>query len=164
MAVVAVRSDLLQNTRGNLRQNPSLLEGGIQRSTSAIITITNGDSIGSTYRLMQVPSWHRIRSILAYHGAATNTAINIGLYRTEADGGAVVVANAYADQRAISTNGFLGIQLRLQTSVFDKFTQQVWQDAGYSVDPRIMLDLVVTLSAAAASTNVVAFDVGTVID
>lgn len=164
MAVVAVRSDLLQNIRGNLRQNPALVEGGIQRSTSMVISIANGDSIGSTYRLMQVPSWHRIRSILMYAGPVTGCSINIGLYRTEMDGGAVVLANAYVDQRAITANTFTGVQLAAQQRTQDKFGQQVWQDAGYATDPRLMLDLVVTLTAAAASNNTVAFDIGTVID
>lgn len=164
MAVVAVRSDILTNTRANLRQNPSYIDGGIQRTTSMIISLSNGDSIGSVYRLMQIPSWARIRSIMMYTGPVTGCAINIGLYRTEADGGAVVLANAYVDQRSIASNTFTGVQLAVQQRTQDKFNQQVWQDAGYTTDPRLFLDLAVTLTAAAGGTNTTAFDIGWVMD
>ena len=165
MAVVTVRSQLITNINASPPvQNPAFLEGGIQRSTTGIVTVTSGDSIASQFKIARVYSWHRIRSIMMFNSAITSGAINLGLYRVDADGGAVVLANAYASALSIASASTAGGQLAASVRSLANQGQQIWQDAGYSTDPHYALDLVATLTAAAAATGQLIFDVGTVID
>lgn len=165
MAVVIVRSTLIANTIASPPvQNPVTQENGRQRSSAAVVTVTNGDSIGSVYRLARVFSHWRMQSLRMFNGSITSAAASLGLYRTEADGGALVLATAYANSQAVATANSTGLELMFHNRSIDKLVQTVWQDAGLTADPRLPYDLCLTLTAAATATGVIAFDVCFVVD
>jgi hypothetical protein len=102
MAVVNVKSGLITNRDAAPRTlNSAALESGRVRSKVGTVEVTNGDSIGSTFRLCSVPSNARVRSIRLFQDAITSAAADVGLYQTTENGSAVVDADAYASAASI---------------------------------------------------------------
>ena len=167
MALVTVRSGLVSNIVASPPvQNSVMLENGRQRSSCSFVTVTNGDSIGSIYKMARVMSHWRIQSLRAVWGNITSGTASLGLYRTDQDGGALVLAAAYAAGQSIATANFAtgGLELFLQNRTIDKTIQQVWQDAGLAADPKLAYDLCFTLNAAATATAFLGLDAGFVVD
>jgi len=165
MAVVTVRSQLITNIIASPRvQNPVTQENGRARSSAAVVTVTNGDSINSQYKLARVMSHWRLVGLRLFNAAITSGAANIGLYRTDDDGGAAVAAACYASAISIASATTTGTETLFSARTIDKLTALVWQDAGASADPRLAYDIVMTLTAAAAATGYVALDLAFVVD
>ena len=165
MAVITARSTIVANTFASPPiQNPTVFENGRERCSVAVVGVTSGDSIGSVYKLARVFSWHRIRSIRMFNAAITSGAANFGLYRVDADGGAVVLANAYASAVSIASAQTTGTELAFSNRAISAMAQFIWQDAGLTADPHLPYDLCMTLTAAAAASGSVGFDIGFVID
>lgn len=154
MAVVNVLSPLLTNRDAVPRTiNPVTNDGARLRTKVATVEVTNGDSIGSTFRLCSVPSNARVESILVLCDAITSAAADIGLYQTTANGGAVVDADAYASAQTIATANKLGIECAYEARDINKVENRVWQDAGLTADSKRDYDIVATLTAAATATG-----------
>lgn len=143
---------------------PVTEHGGRVRQIVGTIEVTNGDSIGSTFRLARLRSNWRISSIVVFCDAITSAAADIGLYQTAAIGGAVVDADAYASAQSIATASVVGIQCAFEARNIDKVANRVWQDAGLSADSQRDYDLALTLTAAATATGTVSVIVEYVID
>jgi hypothetical protein len=154
MAVVNVKSTLLTNRDTNPRINsPVHLIGGHLLTQVATVEVTNGDSIGSTFRLFQVPSNAIVDELTIFCDAITSAAADIGLYRTTDNAGAVVDADAYASAQTIATANVLGIQVGFEARNIDKIEKRVFEDAGLTADSQSMYDIVATLTAAATATG-----------
>lgn len=165
MAVVTVRSTLITNVVASPPvQNPVTQEAARQRSAAGVVTATNGDSIGSVYKFARVPTHARLQSIRLFNAAITSGAGNLGLYRTDADGGAVVSAACYASAISIASATTTGTELLFSARAIDKLTNLVWQDAGLTTDPRLVYDICLTLTAAAAATGFISLDLSYCID
>jgi hypothetical protein len=80
----------------------------------------------------------------------------LGLYRTAADGGAAVAAACYTSALAPTAANMAGTEVSFGTGrLASKIGQQVWQDAGLTVDPNLWYDIVlVATTAGAAAGNV----------
>lgn len=154
MAVVDVKSTLLTNRDATPRTiNPVINDGARLRTKVATVEVTNGDSIGSTFRLFSIPSNARVVSLRVLCDAITSAAADIGLYQTTANGGAVVDADAYASAQTIASANKLGIECAFEQRDVDKVANRVFQDAGLSTDPTRDYDIVATLTAAATATG-----------
>lgn len=165
MAVVTVRSQLITNIVASPPvQNPVTQENARQRTSAGVVTVTNGDSIASQYKLARVMSHWRIIGLRLFNAAITSGAGSLGLYRTDADGGAVVVAAAYASAISIASATTTGTELLFSARTIDKLTNLVWQDAALSADPRLAYDIVLTLTAAATATGLLALDLSFAVD
>lgn len=165
MAVVNVKSGLITNRDASPRTlNSAALESGRVRSKCGTVEVTNGDSIGSTFRLCSVPSNARVRSIRLYCDAITSAAADVGLYQTTENSSAVVDADAYGSAVSIASANATGIEVAFEARNIDKIANRVWQDAGLSADPTREYDIVATLTAAATATGTLSFDVEYVVD
>ena len=154
MAVVDVLSPLITNRDATPRTiNPVVNDGARMRTKVATVEVTNGDSIGSTFRFFSIPSNARVQSLKVFCDAITSGATDIGLYQTTQYGGAVVDANAYASAQTIATANVLGIETAFEARNIDKVANRVWQDAGLTADPTREYDIVGTLTAAATATG-----------
>jgi hypothetical protein len=154
MAVVNVLSSLLTNRDAAQRTiNPVTNDGARMRTKVAVVEVTNGDSIASTFRLFTVPSNARVLGLKVFCDAITSAAIDIGLYQTTANGGAVVDADAYASAQTIATANKLGIETAFEQRDIDKAENRVWQDAGLTTDSKREYDVVATLTAAATASG-----------
>ena len=143
---------------GNLDAAPPVvndvtLMGARVRSQVETVEVTNGDSIGSTYRLGRIPSNATVLSIRLYCDAITGAAADIGLYQTAANGGAAVDADAYGSAVSIATASTPGTEVAFEQRNVDRVRNKVWNDAGLAADSIRHYDLVATLTAAATATG-----------
>ena len=128
MAVVAVNSTLITNINASPPvQNAPWAANSRERVTGAYATVTSGDSINSTYRLMTLNPLSRMVSLRLFNNAITSGAMNVGLHRTLADGGAAVAASAYASAISIATASLTGTELKFSARTIDQIVQQIWQ-------------------------------------
>ena len=154
MAVVDVKSTLITNRDAAPRTiNPVINDGARIKSKAATVEVTNGDSIGSTYRMFQVPSNARVHGLKVFCDAITSAAADIGGYDTTVNGSAVIDVDAYASAQTIASANVLGIECAFEARNIDKIGNRVWQDLGLSVDPFKDVDIVATLTAAATATG-----------
>ena len=157
MAVVNTKSttitnlDAAQVTRAKAFANGAPLKEWIET-----LEAVNGDSIGSTYRFFRVPSWLRVSDLLADCDAITTCAGDVGLYRTAADGGAVVDADFFASAQSLAA-ALVNSNIVHESAVVDapNYGKRIWEQLALTTDPQIYYDVVVTLTAAAASAGTI---------
>lgn len=123
-------------------------DGGYLDSVPAALSIT------SVIRLCQVPSNARVSSVLFASGAQTAGKFDLGLYQTNANGGAVVDADLFAS--AIDCASAVK-----QTEMIDEsgeFTiaemfKPLWQVLGLTSDPKRMYDVAATVVTTDVTTG-----------
>jgi hypothetical protein len=136
----------------NRDATPSVLNtapfGGAGKLLEAIgyVTTTSGVTVGSTYRLVTIPTQARVSQILIYAAAMTQGPFDIGVYKCSADGGAVVDADFFATAVDCSSavNG-TDITNESATYTIAKQFQPIWQAVGVATaDPLSYYDIVAT--------------------
>lgn len=161
MAVVNVKSASV----GNADASPQVLNdlqiaGGKVKCLRATVEQGASDSDGSVYRLARVHSSWLIKSVRKFHDAITGgTSYDLGLYRTAADGGAVVDADAYASAVSLASADAAGTQLAFEARDVANMEKKVWQDAGLSADPNLWYDLALTGNTVGAAGGTISLDI-----
>ena len=155
MAVVTTKSTAITNRDAVPAViNDGRIEKGALRSTHGYISAANGDSIGSKYILAALPTTAMVRKVLLSCDAITSGAADIGVYRNTKDGGAAVSAGLFGTAVSIATAlSNSDVTNESTTYTLDKQEQPLWQAAGLSADPGGTLDIVATLTAAAAAAG-----------
>lgn len=156
MAVVNTKSAALsaRDTPGTALVGPHQVRSQLNCAIGKV-EAANGDSIGSTYRACQIPSSARVQRVSLRCTAITTCAGDVGLYRTAADGGAVVDADLFASAQSLAS------ALASWTDVTNESTtitptlaeKRLWEVLGLTSDPSVVYDVVVTLTAAAGSAG-----------
>lgn len=157
MAVVNVKSTVVTNAdAAPVDLSRADLAHGRVREVVGTVEAANGDSIGSTYRLGRVWSGWRVAEILLSCDAITTCAGDVGLYKTAGDGGAVVDADLFASAQSLAA-ALKDTNITHESGVFDidDVEKRLWEALGLSEDPKIWYDVVVTLTAAAASAGTI---------
>lgn len=131
--------------------------GAASVRTEAVVeqmTVTNTDSIGSTYRLVRIPSNAIVISAQAFNGAVTTAAADIGLYQTAANGGAVVDADFFTAALSIAAASAGANILGGNTATYGPANRnkRIWEVLGLTADPQREYDVALTLTAAATGT------------
>lgn len=118
------------------------------------VTVTNTDSIASTYRVARLPSNAIVASARLFTGAVTGAAADIGLYQTAANGGAVVDADFFIAAQSIATASADINILGGNTATYGPANRnkRIWEVLGLTADPQRDYDVVFTLTAAATAT------------
>lgn len=160
MAIVFTKSAALTSMDTPSASLPaSRLSGAVLKTAIGKIEIANGDSIASILRACRVPSNARVVAVmLRITGTITTAAGDIGVYRystATANAGTVVDVDLFASAQALST------ALNIWTDVTNESTnntatlleQPLWQAAGLTSDPGEMLEVAVTLTAAAGAAG-----------
>lgn len=162
MAVVVRLSTQMTNRDSlpRVTSNPGAV-CGMLRGFAASLETVSGDSIGSTYRLAQVPSNAVMHSLRLYSDdVGTTTIADIGLYDTTENGGAVVSQALFASAVVINAGALNGTDVLYEavTSGADisDMEKAVWQQLGLATDPKKNYDVVMTLTAAADAAATVA--------
>ena len=135
--------------------NPGL--GGAAREhvcLDHLASVTAALSITSVIRLVEVPSNAVITSLWFQSAAQTAGKFDIGLYRNNKDGGAVVdqdffatavdCASAVVQTDVLNESG---------TNTIAKQSQPIWKAAGMSADPKTTLDIALTVVATDVTTG-----------
>lgn len=121
----------------------------------ATVEVTNGDSIGSVYRFSRVPSNAVPAALIKKSDAIASAVADFGLYRTAADGGAVVDADFFGSAVALTGADTTGTDIVHESGVVDisEVEQPLWQLLGLTADPGIEYDIAATLTVAATGSG-----------
>lgn len=128
--------------------NPGVYGGNVKVQI-ARVAIADNDDVGSIYRMFRVKSTDTVLSIKYFTpDTLTAMAADVGLYRTQADGGAVVDADAYASAASFATaNVLAGVELAYEARGVGALGQPVWDDiASQTTDTRLSYDIAVTIT------------------
>jgi hypothetical protein len=140
-------------------QKPQFVKGKTDESV-AVVTKAAADSTNSTYR------FHRVRSdaVIGYLGIAcaawgTSGAVDVGLYDTAENGGAVADVDMFCDGLDVSSALPSPTDITCHAQGPARYEQTVWERLGLSADPRKEYDVVVTAqnigAAQAAATALI---------
>lgn len=152
MAVVTTKSAQITNRDASPRVlNNAFLEGAMVRSARDVCAIANGDSVGSKYLFLTLPSNAVPISLrISAPDIGTTTAGDIGLYRTTADGGAAVSSQFFKAAQALNAGPYLKVEL-VQGNVVTVANsgKRLWELLGLSSDPKVLYDVALVLTGAA---------------
>lgn len=153
-AAAIVNRDATPRVPANARVSRADLKEGV-----GIVEGANGDSIASKFVYCSVPSSARVSEVLLSCDAiATSGAMDIGLYKNTADGGAVVDADFFASA-VVLTSALKNSDVTYESGVFDidDSEKPLWEALGLASDPGLVYDVAGTLTAAlgGAGTTVV---------
>ena len=168
MAVANTKSTAITNADATpVVLTNSAFHGGVKYVAKGICEVLAADDYGSVYRFVRLPSNAIIHSIKIRNDAITGgTSYDCGIYRTAADGGAVVDAYLFASAVDISA-GLAGTELRFEaatTAIIDYAEYRLWQiaDVGaatYATDPGFMFDLCLTANTVGSSAGTILLEV-----
>ncbi|WP_431482240.1 hypothetical protein [Pseudomonas solani] len=168
MAVVNVKSTAVTAGDAFPQSNISQrISGGRLRERVGVAEATNGDSIGSTYRLARVNSGDRISRVLLSCDAITTCAGDVGIYDiASVNAGAVVDADFFASAQSLAS-ALVNQDVTHEADAADAgagfgladVEKQLWQALGLAADPGKWYDVAVTLTAAAGSAGTIALKV-----
>jgi len=159
MAVVTVKSAAITNRDATPKVlSLGRVQGDAVQQASGLATITSGDSATSKYILFSLPSNAIVRSLkYSAPDIGTTTAADFGLYRTTADGSAVVDVDFWASAVAINAGPYNKVEIVNEAGAaggdITKMEQPIWQQLGLTADPMLMYDVVATLTGAADGTG-----------
>ena len=149
MATVNTKSNIVTNLDATPRVLNSLnLMGGVVREQVATVEIAAADNDGSIYRMCRVHSSWRLSEVTIFNDAIQSGAdFDVGFYSTAEDGGAVVDANAIADDIDLTSGSLTGTQVMFEGSSangVEDIEKNVWEWAGLSSDTGVWLDIALT--------------------
>lgn len=161
MAVVVVKSTGMTNRDATPRviNNPAAFKQLVQGFLGQAV-VTSGNSTGSTYLFGQIPSNAVVRSVrVSAPDIGTTTTMDIGLYRSTADGSAVVDADFFAAAVVLNAGAIANTDVtRLNVATIALCEKMVWELLGLSADPKVIYDVVGTLVGAADGTGTMMVD------
>ena len=157
MAVVNTKSTVVTNADASPAViNTAQLASGRLRHGRGMIAVVSGDSIGSVYRAFRVKSNDLVSQLLLNTTAITTCAADVGLYRTAADGGAVVDAAFFASAQSLAV-ALSNTDITHESGVITvaNMEKPIWQLLGLATDPQVDYDVAATLTAAAGSAGTI---------
>lgn len=155
-ATEAIKSTIITNADATPATiNTAQLANGRERSMRGVVTATTTKDIGSTYRFFRIKSNDLVKQLLLDNASwGASCTADFGLYKTAADGGAVVDADFFASAIDMNTaNRALDITRESGVITVANMEKTVWELLGLSADPQIEYDVAATLTAATAATG-----------
>lgn len=135
---------------------PSHISGGALRECVGYVETAAADDNDSLYRVCRVPSNGRLSQLLVKHDQiAGMDDVNIGLYRTAADGAAVASENCIADDIDFAAAA-RDVYTDVSEIVEEDGEKRFWELAGATSDPKCHYDVVLKAVAAASAAGTIA--------
>ncbi len=128
--------------------NSSISAGRLFEASSAA-TVSATQASGDTVRMVRVPSNARISQVILSTGDATTAgAIDIGVYQTTDNGGAVVDADLFASALALTGGPFNNSDQTFESGEFTyaESAKPLWEALGLTADPVREYDIVATVT------------------
>lgn len=129
--------------------NPSKGAAGVLKEVAGYVANAADDSANSIHRFCRVPSNARISQVLLTTGDATTAgAVNIGVYQTAGNGGAVVDADLFASALALTGGPFVNSDQTYESGEYTEAesVKPLWEVLGLSSDPNREYDIATTIS------------------
>lgn len=159
MAVANTKSTAITN-RDAIPRVPCaahLVRGTLFQAVGAVEVLAADDD-GSVYRLARVRSSDRISNIFIANDAITGmTDCDVGIYRTAADGGAVVSKDVFADGVTFaSALDYRDLLNNDEATDIAEVEMLVWQRLGLTSDPQVEYDVCVTANTVGSGAGTLA--------
>lgn len=150
MGVVTRKSAAITARDQNVRAiTDAALLHARKKVVTAVVTLTSGDSATSKYLMAPIPSSARVLSVkVSCPDIGTTGTMDIGLYKSTLDGGAVVDADffkAAVDIHSGAVNKSEIVNGNVITVA--NMEKRIWEHLGLTSDPGLMYDVVGTLAA-----------------
>lgn len=129
-------------------------------NAKSVATVSATQASGDTIRLVRVPSNARVDAVLLTTADATTAGnINIGVWQTNENGGAVVDADLFASALALTGGPFTRSDQTFESGeyTYAECALPLWEVLGLSADPGREYDIVAQVSTTfdAAGTTMV---------
>lgn len=153
MATDTVKTTAITNLDATpvVRAN-SWVHGGNAKHFVGTVEATAGAAPTSTYRFYRIGSWMRPSSLRVAMDAISAGAFDLGLYRTAADGGAVVDSSILASTVSAGT-ATLATEVLYKGKDIANAEKRVWELLGLTVDPNLEYDVTATVITAQSLAN-----------
>lgn len=146
---------------GNAVATPKVLTNSNQSAgrvftAKSVATVSATQAQNDTIRLVRVPSNARIDAVLLSTGdATTGGAINIGVWQTEENGGAVVDADLFASALALTGGPFNRSDQTFESGeyTYAESALPLWQVLGLTKDSNREYDIVAQVSTVFADAG-----------
>jgi hypothetical protein len=122
---------------------------GSLKEVAGYVTPAADDSSTSVHRYCRVPSNARISQVLLSTGDATSAgAIDIGIYQTAENGGAVVDADLFASAVDLTGGPMKNLDVTEESGQYsvDELVKPLWEVLGLSTDPCREYDVAATIT------------------
>jgi len=152
MAVENLKSAPITNrdSTPKVLNNASVLGGQLIEAVGTK-EVSAAASSASTYHFCQVPSNARISQVLIYSDdMGTAGVIDVGIYKSTADGGTVVDQDFFASSLDVNAAALNGVDITHESAVFgyEDAEKPLWEALGLSSDPKITYDVVAYVTTA----------------
>jgi hypothetical protein len=130
--------------------NDAGVDGGLLRQAVATLEHTAKD-LGSTFRMVRIPSNATgIAVVLSSDDQGTTGDIDIGIYQTTANGGAVVDADFFASAYDVNAAAIAQVEVQHESAVYglEDIEKPLWEALGLSADTNRDYDIVITSTEA----------------
>lgn len=166
MATVSVSSTIITNRDASPRvlTNARLTKGNMQMA-AATVEAGTGDNIGSKYKMFSLPSNARVAQLLlSCDDLGTAGAVDIGIYQTTENGGAVVDADHFASAQALTT-ALKNSDVTFESGVYgvEDIEKPLWEALGLSADSKRDYDVVLTATEAIETAGTISLQCSYVI-
>jgi hypothetical protein len=141
-----------RNATPRVLSNARLTGAPLLSATERVTLASGTDGVASIHRLFEIPSNAVIsRVFVSAPDIGTTTAADVGLYRTTADGAAVVDADFFASALSLSGGAIDNVDITRESTVITPANrhQAVWQILALTADPQTRYDVALTLTGAA---------------
>ena len=130
--------------------SPQRSKGDIKEVTALISPLAT-EVAASVHRYMRVPSNARVSSLkISAADASTGGTYDIGLYRIDADGGAVVDLDFFSLTFDLSLGPFFNadvIQVARVAGILADGEKTIWELLGLAKDPNVEYDVTATIDS-----------------
>lgn len=153
MAAENLKSGVITNRDATPSVATTANPGTVRRAYGKV-ECAGGDA-GSTYTFCSIPSNAKfIRAFYSCDDLGTGATLNVGLYQTTKNGGAVVDQDFFASALDVSTSAVAITEITVErgATLIDEFEKPLWERLGLSADSSVDYD-VVAVSASAAVTG-----------
>ena len=163
MAVANTKSTIITNGDATppVLTSSKITGGMYTREAVGTVEVAAADDDGSVYRMVRVPSNARISKVEYANDAMTAaTVYDLGVYRTAADGGAVVSQEAFASDLDLSSaHALTDVTFEATATDISKIEQELWQRLGLTSDPGVMYDICFTGSTVGSAAGTISLRV-----
>jgi hypothetical protein len=151
MSVVDRNSNTIANTVAipKVLNQPAIGAAAVLKEVAGLVTPAADDSQNSIHRFVRVPSNARISQVLLTTGdATTGGAVDIGVYQTAANGGAVVDADLFASALALTGGPFENVDVTYESDEFTaaESVKPLWEVLGLTADSQREYDIAWTIT------------------
>lgn len=164
MAVVNTKSTAITNAdaSGARTFTQSFLEKAPVYFSTGTVEVAAADDDTSTFRFCRLPSGAKVIKIEVYNDAITaGTSYDVGLYRTAADGGAVVDADYFASAVDLSSAHTAALDVTYEAQNIDKVEKRLYENlpSPLTADPFYMYDVVATANTIGSAAGTITVQV-----